>query len=316
MNKIPSLDLRDFLSEDANRKEEFVQSLGKAFQEIGFCAIKGHLLSDNLVERLYKQIKLFFDLPYEVKAKYEFPQYSGQRGYVSFGKESAKGSKHGDLKEYWHFGQYIEEEEKEKYNYFPNIHVEELSEFNEVGREVYSTLEKTAKHILRALALYLNIEEDYFDQYIKNGNSILRPIHYPPILEDPKEAVRASAHGDINLITLLMGAHGKGLQVQHSNGEWIDAVASEDELMINIGDMLSRHTNNLLKSTVHRVVNPDRELLKKSRYSIPFFMHPVSEMKLNVLESCISDESPKSFDDITAGDFLNERLVELGLLKK
>ena len=316
MNKIPSLDLRDFLSEDANRKEEFVQSIGKAFQEIGFCAVKGHLLSDGLVERLYKQIKLFFDLPYEVKAKYEFPQYSGQRGYVSFGKESAKGSKHGDLKEYWHFGQYIEEEEKEKYNYFPNIHVEELSEFNEVGREVYSTLEKTAKHILRALALYLNIEEDYFDQYIKNGNSILRPIHYPPILEDPKEAVRASAHGDINLITLLMGAHGKGLQVQHSNGEWIDAVASKDELMINIGDMLSRHTNNLLKSTVHRVVNPDRELLKKSRYSIPFFMHPVSEMKLNVLESCISDESPKSFDDITAGDFLNERLVELGLLKK
>ena len=316
MNKIPSLDLRDFLSEDANRKEEFVQSLGKAFQEIGFCAVKGHLLSDDLVERLYKQIKLFFDLPYEVKSKYEFPQYSGQRGYVSFGKESAKGSKHGDLKEYWHFGQYIEEEEKEKYNYFPNIYVEELSEFNEVGREVYSTLEKTAKHILRALALYLNIEEDYFDQYIKNGNSILRPIHYPPILEDPKEAVRASAHGDINLITLLMGAHGKGLQVQHSNGEWIDAVASEDELMINIGDMLSRHTNNLLKSTVHRVVNPDRELLKKSRYSIPFFMHPISEMKLNVLESCISDESPKSFDDITAGDFLNERLVELGLLKK
>ena len=316
MNQIPSLDLRDFLSEDTKRKEEFVQSIGRAFQEIGFCAVKGHLLSDDLVERLYKQIKLFFDLPYEVKAKYEFPQYSGQRGYVSFGKESAKGSKHGDLKEYWHFGQYIEEEEKEKYNYFPNIHVDELSEFNEVGREVYSTLEKTAKHILRALALYLNIEEDYFDQYIKNGNSILRPIHYPPILEDPKEAVRASAHGDINLITLLMGAHGKGLQVQHSNGEWIDAVASEDELMINIGDMLSRHTNNLLKSTVHRVVNPDRELLKKSRYSIPFFMHPISEMKLNVLESCISDESPKSFDDITAGDFLNERLVELGLLKK
>ena len=316
MNKIPSLDLRDFLSEEANRKEEFVQSIGKAFQEIGFCAVKGHLLSDDLVERLYNQIKLFFDLPYEVKAKYEFPQYSGQRGYVSFGKESAKGSKHGDLKEYWHFGQYIEEEEKEKYNYFPNIHVEELSEFNEVGKEVYSTLEETAKHILRALALYLNIEEDYFDQYIKNGNSILRPIHYPPILEDPKEAVRASAHGDINLITLLMGAHGKGLQVQHSNGEWVDAVASEDELMINIGDMLSRHTNNLLKSTVHRVINPDRELLKKSRYSIPFFMHPISEMKLNVLESCISDESPKSFDDITAGDFLNERLVELGLLKK
>ena len=285
MNKIPSLDLRDFLSEDPHRKAEFIQLIGKAFQEIGFCAVKGHLLSDDLVERLYKQIKLFFDLPDEVKTKYEFPEYSGQRGYVSFGKESAKGSKHGDLKEYWHFGQYIEEEEKGNYNYFPNINVDELPEFNKVGKEVYTSLENTAKHILRALALYLNIEENYFDQYIKNGNSILRPIHYPPILDDPKEAVRASAHGDINLITLLMGAHGKGLQVQHSNGEWIDAMAGKDELMINIGDMLSRHTNNLLKSTVHRVVNPDRELLKKSRYSIPFFMHPVSEMKLNVLES-------------------------------
>ena len=316
MNKIPSLDLRDFLSEDPRRKADFIQLIGKAFQEIGFCAVKGHLLSDNLVERLYKQIKLFFDLPDEVKTKYEFPEYSGQRGYVSFGKESAKGSKHGDLKEYWHFGQYIEEEEKGNYNYFPNINVDELPEFNKVGKEVYTSLENTAKHILRALALYLNIEENYFDQYIKNGNSILRPIHYPPILDDPKEAVRASAHGDINLITLLMGAHGKGLQVQHSNGEWIDAMAAKDELMINIGDMLSRHTNNLLKSTVHRVVNPDKELLKKSRYSIPFFMHPVSEMKLNVLDSCINEDNPKSFNDITAGDFLNERLVELGLLKK
>ena len=316
MNKIPSVDLRDFLSEDPQRKEEFIQTIGKAFQEIGFCAVKGHFLSDDLVKRLYEQIKLFFDLPNEIKTKYEFPEYSGQRGYVSFGKESAKGSKHGDLKEYWHFGQYIEEEDKDKYNYFPNIHVEELPEFNKVGKELYSTLEKTAKYILRALSLYLNIEENYFDQYIKNGNSILRPIHYPPILDDPKEAVRAAAHGDINLITLLMGAHGKGLQVQHSNGEWIDAMAGKDELMINIGDMLSRHTNNLLKSTVHRVVNPDRELLKKSRYSIPFFMHPVSEMKLNVLESCINEDNPKSFDDITAGDFLNERLVELGLLKK
>ena len=316
MKKIPSVDLKDFLSGDSKRKSLFVKSIGSAFQEIGFCAVRGHFLDDDLIKRLYNQIKLFFDLPDNIKRKYEHPEFSGQRGYVSFGKESAKGSKHGDLKEYWHFGQYIEEKDKDKYNYFPNIYVDELPEFNKVGKELYSTLEKTAKYILRALALYLNIEENYFDNYIKNGNSILRPIHYPPILDDPKEAVRASAHGDINLITLLMGAHGKGLQVQHSNGDWIDAVASEDELMINIGDMLSRHTNNLLKSTVHRVVNPDRELLKKSRYSIPFFMHPVSEMKLNVLESCISDESPKSFDDITAGDFLNERLVELGLLKK
>tara|TARA_Y100000739_G_C20600300_1_gene462579 strand:+ start:333 stop:1283 length:951 start_codon:yes stop_codon:yes gene_type:complete len=316
MKKIPSVDLKDFLSGDSKRKSLFVKSIGSAFQEIGFCAVRGHFLDDDLIKRLYNQIKLFFDLPENIKRKYEHPEFSGQRGYVSFGKESAKGSKHGDLKEYWHFGQYVEEKDKDKYNYFPNIYVDELPEFNKVGKELYSTLEKTAKYILRALALYLNIEENYFDNYIKNGNSILRPIHYPPILDDPKEAVRAAAHGDINLITLLMGAHGKGLQVQHSNGEWIDAMAGKDELMINIGDMLSRHTNNVLKSTVHRVVNPNKELLKKSRYSIPFFMHPVSEMRLDVLESCICEDHPKAFENITAGDFLNERLVELGLLKK
>ena len=316
MNKIPSVDLNDFLSDDLQKKSLFVNTIGSAFQEIGFCAVRGHFLDDQLVERLYDQIKLFFDLPTDIKKKYEHPEFSGQRGYVSFGKESAKGSKHGDLKEYWHFGQYVSKNESHKYNYFPNIKVDELPEFNIVGEEVYKTLEKTAKYVLRALALYLKIDENYFDNYIHNGNSILRPIHYPPIMEDPKEAVRAAAHGDINLITLLMGAHGKGLQVQKTNGDWIDAVASKDELMINIGDMLSRHTNNVLKSTVHRVVNPDRELLKKSRYSIPFFMHPVSEMKLNVLESTICDEFPKAYDDITAGEFLEERLIELGLLKK
>lgn len=316
MNKIPSVDLNDFLSDDLQKKSLFVNTIGSAFQEIGFCAVRGHFLDDQLVKRLYDQIKLFFDLPTDIKKKYEHPEFSGQRGYVSFGKESAKGSKHGDLKEYWHFGQYVSENESHKYNYFPNIKVDELPEFNKVGEEVYKTLEKTAKYVLRALALYLKIDEKYFDNYIHNGNSILRPIHYPPIMEDPKEAVRAAAHGDINLITLLMGAHGKGLQVQKTNGDWIDAVASKDELMINIGDMLSRHTNNVLKSTVHRVVNPDRELLKKSRYSIPFFMHPVSEMKLNVLESTICDEFPKAYDDITAGEFLEERLIELGLLKK
>ena len=316
MNKIPSVDLNDFLSDDLQKKSLFVDTIGSAFQEIGFCAVRGHFLDDQLVKRLYDQIKLFFDLPTDIKKKYEHPEFSGQRGYVSFGKESAKGSKHGDLKEYWHFGQYVSENESHKYNYFPNIKVDELPEFNKVGEEVYKTLEKTAKYVLRALALYLKIDEKYFDNYIHNGNSILRPIHYPPIMEDPKEAVRAAAHGDINLITLLMGAHGKGLQVQKTNGDWIDAVASKDELMINIGDMLSRHTNNVLKSTVHRVVNPDRELLKKSRYSIPFFMHPISEMKLNVLDSTICDEFPKAYDDITAGEFLEERLIELGLLKK
>jgi isopenicillin N synthase-like dioxygenase len=235
---------------------------------------------------------------------------------VSFGKESAKGKKEGDLKEFWHFGQFVENDPELEAEYPANVRVEELPAFNEVGKKAYRKLEETAKYVLRSLALHLDLEETYFDQYIHNGNSILRPIHYPPILDEPKNAVRAAAHGDINLITLLMGAQGRGLQVQNHKGEWLDAIAEPDELMINVGDMLSRHTNNKLKSTIHRVINPPRELWGTSRYSIPFFMHPVSRMKLNVLDSCIDETHPKQFDDITAGEFLNERLVELGLIKK
>jgi isopenicillin N synthase-like dioxygenase len=176
-------------------------------------------------------------------------------------------------------------------------------------------LEKTAKYVLRAIALHLGLDEFYFDPYILNGNSILRPIHYPPIEDKPKGAERAAAHGDINLITLLMGAHGKGLQVQNHNGVWIDAIAQPDELMINVGDMLSRLTNNKLKSTIHKVINPPEELWGTSRYSIPFFMHPKAEMKLNCLEECIDANHPKIYEDITAGEFLTERLIELGLIK-
>ncbi len=316
MNKIPSVDLRDFLSEDPERKQKFIREIGAAYENIGFVALKGHFLSDELVDSLYSEIKKFFALPLETKSKYEIEGIGGQRGYTSFGKEHAKGRKEGDLKEFWHFGQYVENNPKLKAEYPDNVQVEELSDFNEVGKQTYKNLEKTAKYVLRALALHLGLEETYFDAFIKNGNSILRPIHYPPITSEPKNAVRAAAHGDINLITLLMGAQGKGLQVQNHEGEWIDAIAQPDELMINVGDMLSRHTNNKLKSTIHRVVNPPKELWGSSRYSIPFFMHPISEMPLNCLENCVDEDHPKQFDDITAGDFLHERLVDLGLIKK
>lgn len=316
MNTIPSVNLADFLSEDPSRKQNFVNAIGQAYENIGFVALKGHFLDDTLVDKLYTEIKHFFNLPVEIKQKYEIPGIGGQRGYVSFGKESAKGKKEGDLKEFWHFGQYVENNDTLEKEYPKNVTVEELPEFNSTGKEAYKMLEKTAKYVLRALALYLGLEEAYFDHYIHNGNSILRPIHYPPITQEPKDAVRAAAHGDINLITLLMGAQGRGLQVQNHKGEWIDAIAQPDELMINVGDMLSRHTNNKLKSTIHRVVNPPKELWGTSRYSIPFFMHPISSMKLNVLENCIDEQKPKAFDDITAGDFLTERLIELGLIKK
>lgn len=316
MQNIPSVDLRDFLSDDPVRKQKFVNEIGKAYEEIGFVALKGHFLSDELVSDLYAEVKNLFELPLEIKKKYEIPGIGGQRGYVSFGKESAKGRTIGDLKEFWHVGQYVENDPKLEAEYPKNVVVEELPKFNETTRETYKMLEKTGVYVLRALALFLGLDEFYFDKYVKNGNSILRPIHYPPIQDEPKDAVRAAAHGDINLITLLMGAQGRGLQVQNHNGEWIDAIAADDELVINVGDMLSRHTNNRLKSTIHQVVNPPRELWGTSRYSVPFFMHPVSDMPLNCLENCIDENNPKQFEDITAGEFLTERLIELGLIKK
>jgi len=316
MQNIPSVDLRDFLSGEPDRKQKFVNEIGKAYEDIGFVALKGHFLDDMLVEDLYTQVRNFFSLPLEVKEQYEIPGIGGQRGYVSFGKEHARGRKEGDLKEFWHFGQYLPEGSKYGAEYPDNVEVKELPHFNEVGKEAYKMLEKTGVYVLRALALYLDLDEFYFDNFVAQGNSILRPIHYPPITSEPDTAVRAAAHGDINLITLLMGAQGKGLQVQNHNGEWIDAIAQPDELVINVGDMLSRHTNNRLKSTIHQVVNPPRELWGTSRYSIPFFMHPVSEMKLDCLDNCIDAQHPKLFEDITAGAFLYERLVELGLIKK
>ena len=315
MKKIPSVNLADFLSDDKKKKQQFIKEIGDAYENIGFVALKGHFLNDTLSKNLYTEIKNFFDLPIEVKKQYEIQGIAGQRGYVSFGKESAKGKKEGDLKEFWHFGQYVKDNPKLAKEYPANVVVDEVVNFNEVGNQAYRMLEKTAKYVLRSLALHLGLKETYFDEYIKNGNSILRPIHYPPIQSEPKNAERAAAHGDINLITLLMGAQGKGLQVQNNDGEWLDAIAEPDELMINVGDMLSRHSNNKLKSTIHRVVNPPRETWGSSRYSIPFFMHPISEMKLDVLESCVDKNHPKQFEDITAEEFLNERLIELGLIK-
>lgn len=317
MQNIPSVDLRDFLSGDPERKQKFVNEIGKAYEDIGFVALKGHFLDDKLVDELYTEVRNFFNLPLETKKEYEIPGIGGQRGYVSFGKEHAKGRSAGDLKEFWHFGQYVQDNPALEAEYPANVEVKELPKFNTVGKEAYQMLEKTGIYVLRALALYLGLDEFYFDNYIKNGNSILRPIHYPPITDEPADgAVRAAAHGDINLITLLMGAQGKGLQVQNHDGEWIDAIAEPDELVINVGDMLSRHTNNKLKSTIHQVVNPPRELWGTSRFSIPFFMHPISEMKLDVLPHTIDAQHPKQYEDITAGEFLHERLVDLGLIKK
>ncbi len=314
VTSIPKVDLSDFLSEDPKIKQQFVDQIGKAYKEIGFVALKGHFLGAELSEALYKQVRNFFALSNEVKMKYEGSAIGGQRGFTSFGKEHAKGRTEGDLKEFWHFGQQLKEDSKYKGVYPVNIEVEELPEFNRLGVEAYQLLEKTGSYVLRALALFIGLDEFYFDPFVSEGNSILRAIYYPAIKDHPKSAVRAAEHTDINLITLLMGAQGKGLQVQNKQGEWIEAVAEDNELIINVGDMLSRHTNNKLVSTVHRVVNPPKEEWHTERFSIPFFMHPVSDMKLNCLENCIDPKNLIQYDDITAGEFLVQRLKEIGLI--
>lgn len=312
---IPSVDLEDFLSGDRDRKEQFVQDLGQAYEEIGFVALKNHRLSEDLVAQLYKQVKAFFDLPEEIKNKYAIEGLAGQRGYTPFGQEHAKGRNTGDLKEFWHFGQYVEDQDPIAEEYPANVQVEELPYFNAVGKEAYQTLEATGRDMLRAIALYLDLGEHYFDPHIHNGNSILRPIHYPPITEAPDDAVRAAQHEDINLITLLMGASAEGLEILNKQNEWVAVTALPGQIIVNVGDMLQRLTNNKLRSTTHRVVNPPREKWGESRFSIPFFLHPRSEMPLDALETCVDAQHPKQYPDITAGAYLEERLREIGLIK-
>ena len=313
LDQVPSLDLADFTSGNAEQKKQFVADLGEAFTNIGFVAIKNHGLSDTLRNELYETVKQFFALPDEIKQQYEFADLFGQRGYIGKGKETAKGFKVADLKEFYHIGQ------PDPIGSMPsNVFPEELPGFEKYTLDVYRTFENAGKMLLRAIAIYLNLPEDYFEDKVKNGDSLLRALHYFPIPNPelvPEGAVRAAAHGDINLITLLMGASAEGLEVLRRDGEWIAITALPDQIVVNVGDMLDRLTNHKLKSTIHRVVNPPREKMGTSRYSIPFFMHPRADMDLTCLESCVSQEFPKLYTDMTAGEFLDERLRELGLKK-
>ena len=311
---IPSVDLADFLSGDPGRKNDFVQKLGKAYEEVGFVAVKNHGVPDELIEDLYRYVQEFFSLPLEKKRGYEIPELSGQRGYTSFGKEHAKGSEAPDLKEFFQYGQVPRDNYKEE-EYPDNVRVNEIEPFNKTFEEAYRAFEKSGTAMLQAIALYLGLEEHYFDKYVYNGNSILRAIHYPPITQEPKSAIRAEQHEDINLITLLVGASADGLEILTKQGGWVPVTSLPEQIVVNVGDMLQRFTNNKLRSTTHRVVNPKRELWHTSRFSIPFFLHPRSSMSLRCLDECIDSEHPKSYEDATAGEYLDERLREIGLKK-
>ncbi len=312
---IPVVDLADFTQGNATQKAAFVTALGQAYEEVGFVAVKNHGVPDELIAHQYEYVQQFFSLPLTKKLGYEIPGLAGQRGYTSFGREHAKGSEAPDLKEFFQYGQTVEDSDPISSEYPENVAVNEIAAFNETLFNAYRNFEKSGKALLQAIALYLELDEFYFDPYIHNGNSILRCIHYPPITTEPKSAIRAEQHEDINLITLLVGASADGLQILTKQGEWVNVTSLPDQIVVNVGDMLQRLTNNKLKSTTHRVVNPARELWHTSRFSMPFFLHPRSEMKLNCLETCIDEAHPKAYPDATAGAYLDERLREIGLKK-
>lgn len=312
---IPTLDLLDFTNGDSAKRTGFVQNLGQAYEEIGFVAIRNHGLDTALQDRLYSAVEAFFALPDDVKMKYDGSAIAGQRGYTSKGQEHAKDANVGDLKEFYHIGQDPSADSPDE---LANIFPTEVPDFEPATRQAFTSLESAGRSLLQAIALYLGLDTHYFDDKVKGGSSILRPIHYFPIADPsqvPPGAVRAGAHEDINLITLLMGASAEGLEVLNKQGQWVAITALPDSIVVNVGDMLQRLTNNKLRSTTHRVVNPPVERMHLPRYSIPFFMHPRPEMDLSCLPSCVNDQQPKAYPDTTAGQFLHERLVEIGLIK-
>lgn len=315
-NLIPRLHIPDYISGNSATKVKFIHDLGTSFNKTGFVLITDHGINQALIHQLYAEIQQFFSLPQNQKKNYEIPGLFGQRGYTGKGKEKAKDANTPDLKEFWQCGQIVTDGDPVKDVYPENIQITEYPNFNTVLVQIYTQLENVGSYILMAIAEYLDLPKNYFDEYVHNGNSILRALHYFPIENPdalPADAVRSSAHEDINLITLLIGASADGLEVLKRDGSWFPVHTQGEDIVVNVGDMLQRLTNNVLQSTTHRVVNPPRELMGNSRFSVPFFLHPKSSMSLACLDSCISAEQSKAYEDITAGEYLDERLKEIGL---
>lgn len=311
MSAIPTLDIRRF---DTDR-EAFVAELGAAYREWGFCGIRGHGIPAELIEGAYDAFRCFFALPDDVKRKYHVPGGGGARGYTPFMVETAKDSRYPDLKEFWHIGREIPRDSKYADVMPPNLWPEEVPEFRTYGWALYESLDALGRRVLRALALDIGLPEDWFEDKVDQGNSILRPIHYPPITTPDVPNVRAGAHEDINFITLLVGASAAGLEVLSRKGEWVPFTADGDTIVVNIGDMLQRLTNHVYPSTTHRVVNPPGELAREPRYSVPFFLHPNPDFVIDVLPNCVGPDNPSRYPEpITAHGYLLERLREIRLI--
>ncbi|HEV2621383.1 MAG TPA: 2-oxoglutarate and iron-dependent oxygenase domain-containing protein [Frateuria sp.] len=310
MKQVPTLDIRRYDSD----RDAFVSELGAAYRQFGFCCISGHGIPRELIDGAYQAFEQFFALPTETKMKYHVPGSGGARGYTPFKVETAKDSRYPDLKEFWHVGREIPRDSKFADVMPPNLWPEEVPQFKSCGYGLYEALDQLGTRVLRALALHIGLPENYFDDKTEQGNSILRPIHYPPIIEESIPNVRAGAHEDINFITLLVGASAEGLEVL-SEGQWLPITTEGDAIVVNIGDMLQRLTNHLYPSTSHRVVNPQNENARKPRYSVPFFLHPNPDVVLDPLPECVTADNPSRYDtSLTSHEYLMQRLREIKLI--
>lgn len=309
--QVPTLDIGRFDSD----RTLFVRQLGAAYAEFGFCNISGHGIPGCVIQNCYEVIAAFFALPLAVKQRYHESGLGGARGYTGFGIEKARDSRYPDLKEFWHVG--LETGPTPQHpSLYPNCWPDEVPGFRAATLALYDELRQLGERVLQALALYLGEDQYYFADKVRYGNSILRPIHYPPVSGSPGGSIRSGRHEDINLITLLVGASEPGLEILRPDGTWLPVTTEGDAIAVNIGDMLQRLSNHVLPSTTHRVVNPPGAATQRSRYSVPFFLHPNPDFVISTLPGCVSAVRPDRYpDSISANEYLMQRLAEIGLLK-
>lgn len=304
------------LADQARDPDAFAADFGAAFQRYGFAIVRDHGIDDALIARAWAQTEALFALPETQKREWFVPGGGGARGYTPFKTEIAKGASHVDLKEFWHIGRELPAGHRFAAVMSPNIWPEVPEGFRDTFLELFAAFDRAGSRLLSAIARYLDLAPDWFEPAVADGNSVLRLLHYPPVTEDAPN-VRAGAHEDINLITLLLGAEEAGLELLDRDGRWLPVKPPEGAMVVNVGDMLQRLTNHALPSTTHRVVNPPVERRGHSRYSMPFFLHPAPDFVIKTLPGCIAEDRPNRYPEpITAHDYLHERLVEIGLIKK
>ncbi|MDT8450450.1 MAG: 2-oxoglutarate and iron-dependent oxygenase domain-containing protein [Wenzhouxiangellaceae bacterium] len=307
---IPVLDLGEF----TGARDGFTEALGHAYRNYGFVGITGHGLEDELVDEAYARFREFFALPEEAKLEYHQPGGGGRRGYTGFGVEQAKGHDVPDLKEFWHVGREVQGDNPHPDILLPNVWPEVVPGFRAAALALYGALDNLGRRMLSAIALDLDLPADWFADKVDRGNSILRPIHYPPIRDAKPGQVRAARHEDINLITLLIGSKEQGLEILNKRGDWVPVTTLPGTIVVNVGDMLQRLTNHVYQSTTHRVVNPPGEAAKRSRYSIPFFLHPNPDFVIETLVQCITPDNPNRYPEpISSDDYLRQRIREINL---